>query len=61
MLPSCALEMLNGHRKWREKAGNDAENGIFIIKAIFSGFFMFFKNLRFYSILYDMKGVGNQV
>ena len=35
MLPSCALEMLNGHRKWREKAGNDAENGIFIIKASF--------------------------
>ena len=33
MLPICALEMLNGRRKWRKKTGNDANKGIFMIKA----------------------------
>ena len=33
MLPSCALEILNGRRKWRKKTGNDANNGIFMIEA----------------------------
>ena len=33
MLPSCALKMLNGRRKWRKKTGNDANKGIFMIKA----------------------------
>ena len=31
----CAQKMLNGRRKWRKKTGNDAENGIFIIKSDF--------------------------
>ena len=33
MLPSCALEILNGRRKWRKKTGNGANNGIFMIEA----------------------------
>ena len=43
ILSNCSLEMLNGRQKWRKKTGNDAKNGIFLIKATFSGFFMFFQ------------------
>ena len=35
MLPRGALKMFNGRQKWREKTGNDAGNGIFMIKARF--------------------------
>ena len=38
MLPRGALKMFNGRQKWREKTGNDAGNGILIIKARFSSY-----------------------
>ena len=35
MLPRGALKMFKGRQKWRETTGNDAGNGIFMIKARF--------------------------
>ena len=36
----CAQKMLNGRQKWRKKTGNDAKNGIFIIKSDFYAILM---------------------
>ena len=36
MIPRGAREMLNGRRKWRKKIGNDAGNGVFLVKVRFS-------------------------
>ena len=46
--------MLNGRRKWREKTGNDAENGIFIIKSDFYAILMRRERTSLIGVLSEM-------
>ena len=52
MLPRDALKILNGRRKWREKTGNDAGNGIFMKKPDFHHVHGFHASNRDGEVLY---------